>query len=252
MAKESGVGAAGETGDLRGGRVRPATAWPACSGLAGVFAFALAARAWLDLHAAYPLEASAVFAAGMAVVVIRLDGHHPHPRFGAANAVTTIRLMLTCLLAGLVWQRASAEAAWFAVALATPVALLDGVDGWLARRHRVGSAFGARFDMETDAFFILVLSVLAWRHGKAGGWVLLSGLMRYAFVAAAGLLPWLARPLYPSIRRKAIAVLQFIGLIVAVAPIVARPLSAAVAAAALAALTWSFAVDVAWLWRRRR
>ena len=34
------------------------------------------------------------------------------------------------------------------------------------------SSFGARFDMETDAAFILILSVLVWQHGKAGAWVL--------------------------------------------------------------------------------
>ena len=62
--------------------------------------------------------------------------------------------------------------------------LLDGVDGWLARRHRIASAFGARFDMEIDALLILALSVLAWRHEKAGAWVVASGLLRYAFVAA--------------------------------------------------------------------
>ena len=40
------------------------------------------------------------------------------------------------------------------------------------------SAFGARFDMETDALLILALSVLVWRHAKAGAWVLASGLLR--------------------------------------------------------------------------
>ena len=40
------------------------------------------------------------------------------------------------------------------------------------------SGYGARFDMETDAAFILVLSILVWQHGKAGAWVLLCGLMR--------------------------------------------------------------------------
>ena len=44
--------------------------------------------------------------------------------------------------------------------LLSSVALaLDGVDGQVARRTRTVSALGARFDMEVDAFLVLVLSV---------------------------------------------------------------------------------------------
>ena len=44
---------------------------------------------------------------------------------------------------------------------------LDGVDGWLARRRGMSSAFGARFDMEIDALLVQVLAILVWRYGKA-------------------------------------------------------------------------------------
>jgi phosphatidylglycerophosphate synthase len=37
---------------------------------------------------------------------------------------------------------------------------LDGLDGWLARRFGLASAYGARFDMEVDGFLILVLALL--------------------------------------------------------------------------------------------
>ena len=39
----------------------------------------------------------------------------------------------------------------------------------------MASAFGARFDMETDALLLLVLAALAWQFDKAGAWVLASG-----------------------------------------------------------------------------
>jgi phosphatidylglycerophosphate synthase len=106
--------------------------------------------------------------------------------------------------------------------------------------------------METDAAFILVLSILVWQHGKAGAWVLLCGLMRYAFVAAGLVLPWLAAPLRPTRRGRTVAVVQLLGLSVALAPAVSVPASSAVAAVTLAALTWSFAIDVAWLARQHR
>ena len=66
---------------------------------------------------------------------------------------------------------------------------LDAVDGWVARRTGTVSALGARFDMEVDAFLILVLS--GYVAPTLGGWVLAIGLMRYAFVAAGWVLPWL-------------------------------------------------------------
>ena len=182
---------------------------------------------------------------------VGIAGHqHPHARFGAANAVTTVRVGLVALVGALIAIDADATGLWLAVVLASIAAALDGVDGWLARRTRLTSEFGARFDMETDALLILVLSILAWRHEKAGAWVLGSGLMRYAFVAAGRVLPWLARPLRSTLRGKTVAVVQIVGLIVAVAPIIPVPSSAIVAAVTLAALVWSFAVDIVWLARQ--
>ena len=67
--------------------------------------------------------------------------------------------------------------------------------------------------MEVDALLIMVLAILAWQHGKAGAWVLLSGLLRYAFVAAGWLAPWIARPLPPSRRRQTICVVQIAALV---------------------------------------
>lgn len=168
---------------------------------------------------------------------------------GPANQVTSVRAALTLVLAGVLVAPRVPDPRW-CVAAATIVAVLDGVDGWLARRTGTASDFGARFDMETDALLILVLSLLAWRFGKAGGWVIASGLLRYVFVAAGAFLRWLQRPLPPSRRRQAICVLQVTALIIVILPIVTPPLSTLIAAGALAVLVWSFLVDTAWLWRR--
>ena len=81
--------------------------------------------------------------------------------------------------------------------------VLDAVDGWVARRTHSASALGARFDMEVDAFLILVLSVYVAR--STGWWVLAIGIARYAFVAAGWLLPWLRGPLPPRYWRKVVA-----------------------------------------------
>src|SRR6478735_8541894 len=115
--------------------------------------------------------------------------HHPHATFGAANYITLIRAVLTLALLWIALRHPEPPLAWIAGWIAGAIAALDGVDGWMARRAGTASAFGARFDMETDAAFLLVLSALALRYGKAGAWVLLIGLMRYLFIATGRLLP---------------------------------------------------------------
>jgi phosphatidylglycerophosphate synthase len=220
------------------------------AGLIGTGALAWIAGESMRSGAASPLTAAAFFAVLFAGVVRVAGAAHPFSLFGPANVVTTLRAMLAGFAAGLVWRPLAPAALWTVVGLTALMALLDGVDGWLARSTRMASAYGARFDMETDAAFTLVLSVLVWRHDKAGVWVLGCGLMRYAFVAAGWMLPWLAAPLRATRRGRTVAVGQWLGLGVALAPIIPWPASAAVAGVTLAALGWSFAVDVAWLWRQ--
>ena len=130
-------------------------------------------------------------------------------------------------------------------------AVLDGVDGWLARRTGMSSPFGARIDMETDALLILVASILVWQQGKAGVWVLAGGLMRYAFVASGRFLPWMRGTLTPTLRARTVTIVHVIGLCVALAPIIPWPVSAVAVGATTAALAWSFAVDVGRLWSAR-
>jgi len=220
--------------------------------LAAVAALAAAARASLPVSAMYAAKSSAAFAALVLVSLGFLQQHHPFARFGPANQVTTMRAVVVSLIVGLIGEASAPALAAAAVGASVVATALDGVDGWLARRHAIASDFGARFDMEVDALLILALSVLAWTFGKAGAWVVASGAMRYAFVAGGARLPWLRAPLPPSRRRQTICVVQVAALTIALVPTIAPPVSAAVAAAALASLTGSFLVDTLWLWRRAR
>ncbi|WP_326566424.1 CDP-alcohol phosphatidyltransferase family protein [Amycolatopsis rhabdoformis] len=136
------------------------------------------------------------------------------------------------------------------VPLASVALALDAVDGQVARRTGTSSALGARFDMESDAFLILVLSVLA--AGKFGYWVLAIGLMRYAFVAASWALPWLNGALPPSRARKVVAALQGVLLVAAGSSLLPHFAGLAAAVVALATLVWSFGRDILWLHRAHR
>ena len=200
----------------------------------------------------FQLKTLAVFAAAFALVLGGLAAHAPNARFGAANRVTLGRLALIALLAALVGEVVADAVAWGCITVATGAALLDALDGPLARRGGLASDFGARFDMETDALLVLVLSLLVLHFGKAGAWVLAAGLMRYLFLLAALPWPWLARALPPSQRRKAVCVAQIASLIVCLCPIITLPWSRGLAAASLALLAASFAIDIAWLVRHRQ
>ncbi len=204
----------------------------------------------LKLSGAYLPKVLLLFATGAGMVLLALPGSHRFVRMGAANHVTLVRGALVALLAGLLGEQVSRAAAALAVVIACAAMALDGVDGWLARRSGMASAFGARFDMETDAVFVAVLALLVWQFGKAGDWVLLSGLMRYLFAALVAIFPRLRRPVPSTLRGKTIAVLQMIALIVALAPVCTPAVSEWVAALGLLALVLSFGLDVAWLLRQ--
>ncbi|WP_181918948.1 CDP-alcohol phosphatidyltransferase family protein [Wenzhouxiangella sediminis] len=172
---------------------------------------------------------------------------------GWANRVTLLRAVIVCSLAGaLIEPDLFRERAGAVIALTLAALALDGLDGWLARRFDESSAFGARFDMETDAALILVLCAALWLSGLAPAWVLAIGLMRPVFVLAGLLLPWLSRPLPDRFRRKLVCVVQVGALPTALLPFLPEALRATLLAGALLALTISFALDTAWLFRHRR
>lgn len=216
----------------------------------------LAAIAWIlawifQWPSGYITQSLAAFIGLLLVLAPFLSQHQPFTRFGVANVVTLLRAGIAALFAGLIGHSIPRpEGAWIIAVLATAALVLDGMDGWLARRSGMASVFGARFDMEVDAFFILILAVLVWQWGKAGAWVILSGAMRYGFVALSYGLPWLNGPLPRRRRRQTVCVIQAIVLGLCLTPPVVPPLSTVLAGAALGLLALSFVIDIGWLWRQ--
>ncbi|MFH9674157.1 CDP-alcohol phosphatidyltransferase family protein [Streptomyces sp. NPDC017405] len=195
--------------------------------------------------------AGLVFASATWAVLSRAVHRSRLRAFGPANRVTLGRAALVGGVTALVADSfAGAPPVPALVALTAVALLLDGVDGKVARRTGTCSALGARFDMEVDAFLILVLSVYV--AARLGPWVLLIGGMRYAFVAAARCAPWLTAPLPPSFARKAVAAVQGVCLLLAASGLPPYPAQLAVVLVALGSLVWSFGRDVRWLWRGSR
>lgn len=168
-----------------------------------------------------------------------------------ADRVTLARMVLVGGVTALIAQNTVQPVPTAAIATLAAVALvLDAVDGHVARRTGLSTPFGARFDMEVDAFLILVLSVDVAR--SLGAWVLVIGVMRYLFVAAGWVFPWLRKPLRPSFASKAVAAVQGIVLTAAATRVLPDAAATVGVLVALGLLAWSFGRDIWWLWRTRR
>lgn len=187
--------------------------------------------------------------ASLSLILWRCLPHHEHAQFGAANAVTLARAAGMVLLAAWVpvASQMSTAHAWLLSLTAVLILSLDGLDGILARRTRLASNFGARFDMESDALLTLILSLLVWQSADIGVWVLFLGLARYLFLLAAVFVHELGRPLFPSFRRKLICVIQLAALCAMLSPLLPPTLDTLVGMLACSLLAASFCRDVHWL-----
>src|SRR5438874_10472434 len=101
--------------------------------LAGV-GLAAAARTGLPVGSLYEVKAPLAFGTMMLLSLGYLQEHHPFARFGSANQITTVRALLVALVVSLIGEPSLPALAASAVAASVLVTLLDGVDGWLARR----------------------------------------------------------------------------------------------------------------------
>ena len=171
-------------------------------------------------------------------------------RLGAANAITATRSTLVGVLTALtVTSFTGAVPAGPVTSLAVVALSLDAVDGWVARRTRGESELGARFDMEVDAFLLLVLGAFDLR--TLGAWVLAIGLMRYAYVAVGWFVPWMRATVPPRYWRKVVTAVCGIALTLGASGLVPTLVSGVAIGIALALLVESFGRDVIWLIRTR-
>lgn len=130
-------------------------------------------------HCSLPLALTALASFGLWLLQLRASAFAARG-FGAANWVTTSRLVGLLLLAALL----DAHEQLLAAVLAWSIFCLDWLDGYLARRTGTASKFGAVYDAEVDASFSMLLTWGVFTLERAGAWVLVGGLLRYAYVLA--------------------------------------------------------------------
>ena len=191
------------------------------------------------------LLVGASYVVALAVLLVRAVWRRGQRGLGPADRVTLLRALLVGVVTALVADSLVRDVPrWLVVALAAVALALDAVDGWVARRTGTVSELGARFDMEVDAFLILVLSVYV--AGPVGWWVLALGLWRYAYVVAGWLLPWLRITVPPRYWCKVVAAAVGIVLAVAASQVLPAVLSGVALLTAVALLTESFGRDIVW------
>ncbi len=133
-----------------------------------------------------PVVLASVALCSFAILLVQYRGRWtPNGAFGAANLLTSVRLTMS--LALLAAHGLLSNPALAGVALS--ILILDGVDGWLARRLGLSSDFGARYDVETDGLFVLAMAMVLLARGITGPWVLIAGLWRYFYVLARLIVP---------------------------------------------------------------
>jgi phosphatidylglycerophosphate synthase len=167
--------------------------------------------------------------------------------FGPADWVTMIRACLVGCVTALALDPDHHRSALVGIAIVALV--LDAVDGQVARRTKTATPFGARFDMEVDAYLILVLSLYV--APSIGWWVLAIGAMRYVWVIFSRVRPWMRGSLPPRYWRKVVAAIQGIVLVTAASGLLPKPLVTIALLGALALLVESFGRDIVWLWYQR-
>ena len=159
----------------------------------------------------------------------RADEAHLLPTLGYGNRLTIARGLMLALLAGFIFSpRPPGWLAWLPAILYTIAAVLDHLDGYVARITNHSTKLGEMLDMEYDVIGIFAAVLLAISYGQLPVWYLGIGLAREIFLAGHWLLRKSGKPVYdlpPSSDRRLIAGLQMGFLSVVLWPVLAPPVT---------------------------
>ena len=171
--------------------------------------------------------------------------HPVHPSLGVANGLTLLRGVLFCAVGGFVV--ATPSHGWLPAVLFAVAALLDVVDGTVARRTRT-TELGERLDPAVDALGVLLGAAAAVALDALPAWYLLAGGLWFGYIGSL----WLRRrrgravfELPPSRLRGPIGAAQMVVIAAALVPTAPTGAVTVAAAIALVVLVASFLRD--WL-----
>lgn len=102
---------------------------------------------------------------------------YSNPFFGVANSITFLRFAVI-IFSFLFIEMNDTTLLFYFLAIAV---LLDFFDGLAARYFNEASFFGQYFDMEIDAFFVLIMCSYYFLYVDFSWWILIPGILRYVF-----------------------------------------------------------------------
>jgi CDP-diacylglycerol--glycerol-3-phosphate 3-phosphatidyltransferase len=160
-----------------------------------------------------------------------------HGLLGLANAMTIARGALYAVVAGFVVVPSDTTLAWVPALCYGTGAVLDRLDGALARSIGRETAIGERLDMAFDTFGFVVGALVAVLWGALPVYYLSLSAARYVYVGALRVREWRGRPVHDrpdSDLGKYLAGVQMAFVTVALAPAVPTELIHGVAPLVLA------------------
>ncbi len=173
----------------------------------------------------------------------------PYLTLGWANRLTLLRGGLIALTGSFLFQpQVAGLAAWIPGLLYTLAAILDRMDGFVARRSKQTSLLGSELDTVYDALGLLIAPLLAVGYGKIHWSFLLVSAAYYIFVWG---LYWRAKhnlpvyPLLPSMLRRTLAGFQMGFVAFILLPCFHAPLTMVIGIAFMLPILAGFIVD--WL-----
>lgn len=191
------------------------------------------------------------YQAGRRLHLNRADSDAPvYEELGWGNRLTLLRSWLIAAVGGFLFQPwpDGPMLTWLPGTLYFFAAVLDRVDGYVARRTGHGSLLGQELDMVSDALGLAVASMLAVGYGQLHPSYLLFGAAYYLF---HGGLMWRERrglpiyPLPPALHRRAWAGFQMGFLVVTLWPLFGPPVTSLAGFAFMLPALIGFLID--WL-----
>ncbi len=217
--------------------------------LVGAIVALVTASMLVSFQSSALLAVLAFYISGSLLIIQLFRRGFPHSQLGLGNLITLGRFVLVSVLFSVVFGLVNP---WLIIFVSVFALVLDGFDGFFARRAKKVSEFGARLDMEVDSALAAVLALSLWSSGLVGVEILLLAIPRYLFAFASNTFVWMTSPLPYSLARRVISVIQIASLIGLHAPFLPEVLITPVALIVIGLLIWSFGKDIIWLWRNRK
>jgi len=129
--------------------------------------------------------------------------------------------------------------------------LLDGLDGFIARKYDHVTKFGEKIDQESDNFLMLVLSISLYLNREIGAYIFLIPLYRYLFIFFMSKYDWLKTELPISQFRKFACAVTTLFMVVAQDVYFDPENTLFLVILSLFIITFSFAKDIIWLYRNK-